>query len=113
MPNMEMILGGLFAVISAMIGVVWSLLRSEAQNHAELIKDKAETSELKEVEERFKLELNSVREANEKLVNKLEAKHDKEIEQLSARLSEQIRSTEANILTQLRLMFEMVKKQGN
>lgn len=112
MPTVDTLvwfLTGAVTLISILGGTIWHMLREEAKEHAELIRQKADADRLTEVEDRWKSELNAVREGNEKLVNKLEARHDREMDALATRLGEQIRATENNILTQIRLMFDMLK----
>lgn len=116
MPNETVLLwavSGLFTLIFTVVGIVWKLLRDEAKSHSDQIKDKADADDVAAIEHRLQSEILAAKADTEKLVNKLEAKHDKELDQLSARLTDQIKSTEANILMQLKLMFEMVRKQDN
>lgn len=113
MPNdVSMWIGtGLFTFILTLVGVVWKLLRDEAKDQSNQLKEKADATRVHELEGRWQLELNSVREANEKMVNKLEQRHDREMQQMAERLGEQIRATEANILAQIRIMFETLRKE--
>lgn len=104
------ILGGVIGFVSVLCGIIWNMLQKKIDDNTEQLRTKAEAGRLDDMETKWHYELNSVREANEKLVNKLEVRHDKEIEQMSHRLGEQIKNVETNILNQLKLMFEMVKK---
>lgn len=116
MPNEAVMLwagSGLFTFIFAIVGIIWKLVRDEAKNQADQIKEKADADDVQALEHRLQLEITTAKAETEKLVNKLEAKHDKEIDQLSARLTDQIKSTETNILMQLKLMIEMVRKNDN
>lgn len=113
MPGVEFwiwVLTGAVALIGILSGTLWAMLRAEAKDHAELIKQKADADRLIEVEGRWKEELKDIKENNEKLIDKLQSRHDKELDALATRLGEQIKSTENNILTQMRLMFDMWKK---
>lgn len=125
MPNAEFwitVLGVALVVISALSAIVWNMLRLEAQEHANLIKQKADTDELAKIEGRFKEELakiesrgkdemKRVEENSEKLIDKLQSRHEKELDALATRLGEQIKSTETNILSQMRLLFDMWKEK--
>lgn len=113
MPSLEVlvaILGIAMTVITGMGGVVYKLLREEAKDHSELIKGKADTDHVKDMDVRWQHELSSVRTENEKLITKLEERHNREVDQLATRLSDQIRNSENNVLSQIRLMVEALKK---
>lgn len=113
MPSIETlvsILGIAMTVISVLGGIVWSMLRKEAESHAEQISKKVDIDHLKESEDRWKSELVQVKENNERLIDKLERRHDREISELGHRLSEAIRTSETNILSQLQMMLRMLDK---
>ena len=113
MPNTETlvwVLTGALTLISVLSGVIWNMIRSEAKEQGELIKLKADTERLHEIESRWSAKLESVESNNERLIDKLSQRHDKEIDQVSARLSDQIRATESTILRQLELMLQMIRK---
>lgn len=112
MPNVDTlvyILTGAFTFISILGGVIWKLTRDEAKEQAALIKTKADSERLHELEGRWQLELSAVKDNCEKLVDKLSSRHDRDIDQLSVRLTDQIKTTETNILSQLKLMVDAIK----
>lgn len=104
------LLTGATGIISVLGGALYTLLRKEAEQHAEQINQKANSEDLKEVEARWHQELNSVREDSKQMVNKLEARHERDLDQLSNRLTEQMRNMETNILAQIRLLMGVRKE---
>lgn len=105
------ILGGALALISTLGGALYTMIRTEAANHAEQIKGKASEGDLIRLETRWQGELHAVRDGGEKLVAKLEARHERDLEQLYNRITDQMRNMEINILSQLRLTLEVIEKR--
>jgi hypothetical protein len=99
------------ALISTLGGALYTMLRAEASNHAEQIKDKASEGDLLRLESRWQSELHSVRDGSEKLVAKLEARHERDLEQLYNRITDQMRNMEINILSQLRLTLDVIENK--
>lgn len=121
MPSVEVltwVLGGCFVVLSTLFGVVWSMLRAEAKEHARQIELKANNDRLTELDNRMERDMQDMAKNNERLIEKLEARQLRDIEIVSAGFREQVSglkeamaAMEKNILQQMSIMFHNQNKQ--
>lgn len=108
------ILGGLFGVVSILLGTLWNMTRKEkeAQDAAiEHVKQiKADKTAVDDHEKRLEKELDRIRFEHEKVINRVEGRFEKELSSVETRLGTKIESMETNVLRQFELLMEILKK---
>jgi len=110
------ILSGAFTVISAVLGIVWSLLRAEQKAQDEAIEDvrkhKADKDVVEEAGKRTEKEIDRIKFEHERVIDRVELRFEREMINVESRLGTKIEQMEANILRQIELMMEIVRKDS-
>ena len=108
------ILGGLFGIVSILLGTLWNMTRKEKELQDAAIEQvkqvKADKLEVSENEKRWEKEIDRLRFEHEKVISRVEGRFEKELENVESRIISRFDVMEANFLRQFEILMEIVKK---